>query len=145
MPSKMKWIKTILPFLAICALALFYWPDQPTYMPEKVWGIWKTDDPRYAGRYLDISEAVFAIGQGRQRLQVFFFQHVDINLNGPHERYTLYYRPHERAKSSLQRFSFDFIATDAGPRIKLKNQKHILWYRETNPPPASADSETARS
>lgn len=145
MPPERKWMNAILLFLTICALVLFYWPDQPTFMPEKTWGIWKTDDPHYADRYLDISEAVFAIGQGRQRLQVFFFRHVDIDLKGPHERYTLYYRPDERTASPLQHFSFDFVTTDAGPRIKLNNQKHIIWYREADLLPTSADSETGRS
>jgi hypothetical protein len=132
MQRKMTWIKPILPLLALSFLALFYWPDQPTFMPDKVWGTWKTTDPRYADRYLDISEAVFAIGQGEQRLQVFFFQRVDVKPDGRHERYTLYYRPDEKTGRPLQRFTFDFITTDEGPRIQLKHPKGIVWFRESD-------------
>jgi len=142
MQPKTKWIITILPFLALCALVLFYWPKQPSFMPEKVWGIWKTDDPRYADRYLDISEAVFAIGQGQQRLQVFFFRRVDIKIKGPHEHYTLYYRPDDRTGSPLQSFTFDFITTDEGPRIQLRNPKNIIWFRESDRQPTGATRET---
>jgi hypothetical protein len=141
----MKWIKITLPLLTISALMLRYWPNQPTYMPEKVWGIWKTADPRYADRYLDISEAVFAIGQGRQRLQVFFFRRVVMTPNGKNERYTLYYRPDERAKNPVQSLTFDYTITDEGPRIQLKHQRNIIWYRESDPPPAGALPEMALS
>jgi hypothetical protein len=144
MQHKMKWMKIILPLLALSALALLHWPDQPTFMPKKVWGIWKTTDPRYADRYLDISEAVFAIGQGEQRLQVFFFKRVDMTPNGPYERYTLYYRPNTHTSSPLQSFTFDFINTGEGPRIQLKNQKNIIWFREGERQATEAARETAR-
>ena len=144
MQRKMKWGKTILSLLALSTLALFCWPDQPTFMPEKVWGIWRTTDPRYAGRYLDISEAVFAIGQGKQRLQVFFFQRVDMKPNGPRERYTLYYRPDEQTRGPLQSFTFDFVTTDEGPGIQLNHPKNIMWFRENNRHAADTYGEKAR-
>ena len=138
----MKWIKIILPLLALTALAFIYWPEPQSFMPEKVWGVWKTTVPRYAERYLDISEAVFAVGQGEQRLQVFFFQRVDVKPDGPRERYTLYYRPDNQTGGDLQSFSFDFITTDEGPRIQLKNQRDIAWFRESDPHTPGANRET---
>ena len=144
MQHKVKWIKAVLPLLALSALTLVYWPDQPTFMPEKVWGFWKTSDPRYADRYLDISEAIFAIGQGKQRLQVFFFRRVDMKPNGPHERYTLYYRPDEQTGSPLQSVTFDFITTDEGPRIQLNHPKNVVWFREGDRQTSGATRETAR-
>jgi hypothetical protein len=139
----MKWIKVILPLLALSAVGLFYWPQRPTYLPEKLWGVWKTDNDRYADRYLDISEAIFTIGQGREHLQVFFFQRADMTPVGAHERHTIYYREHEGTKEPLQTFTFDFFTTDEGDRLQLKNQKDIIWYRDTNREPTVSRRETA--
>jgi hypothetical protein len=126
------WLKVTLPLGVLLTPLLLYWPKPPSYLPEKLWGVWKTDHERYAGRYLDISEAIFTIGQGREHLQVFFVQRVDRVPAATHERYTLYYLTREQAGEPLQTLSVDFFTTDEGDRIRLKNQKDILWYREAD-------------
>ena len=136
-----KWIIIAFPLLILVAVLALNWPGRPTHMPEKIWGVWRTDHPRYTDRYLDISEAIFTIGQGQERLQVFFFQRVEMTPVGSRERYTLYYHPDERSKSPLQTFSFDFFATDEAPRIQLINQKNVFWYREADRHSSDAATE----
>ena len=125
----MKTIKIIVPLLALVAVGLLYWPDRPSYIPQKLWGVWQTDHERYAGRYLDISEAIFTIGQGQQQLQVFFIHRVKMDIAGPRERYTLVYRENAKKREPLQTFTFFFQKTQEGDRIQMSNQGDILWYR----------------
>lgn len=137
----MKDIKIIVPLLALLAAGLLYWPDRPSYIPKKLWGVWQTDHERYAGRHLDISEAIFTIGQGQEKIQVFFIHQVKMDQAGPRERYTLFYREHEKTSAPLQTFTFYYDKAEAGDRLQLKNQNNILWYRETDLHPAVAGTE----
>ena len=137
----MKFIKIIVPLLALLAVGLLYWPNQPSYIPKKLWGVWQTDLERYAGRHLDISEAIFTIGQGQAKIQVFFIHQVKMDLAGPRERYTLFYREHEKTRAPLQTFTFYYDKTEAGDRLQLKNQENILWYRKTDLEPAASGPE----
>ena len=139
----MKFIKIMVPLLALLAVGLLYWPDRPSYIPQKLWGVWQTDHKRYAGRHLDISEAIFTIGQGQEKIQVFFIHKVKKTLEGQRERYTLYYREHEKAQEPLQTFTFYYRETEDGDRLQLKNQEEIIWYRKADLEPAVTGSETA--
>jgi hypothetical protein len=125
----MKYTKIIVPLLALVAVCFLYWPDRPSYIPQKLWGVWQTDHERYAGRYLDISEAIFTIGQGQQQLQVFFIHQVKMDIIGHRERYTLFYREHAKNQEPLQSFTFFFQKTQEGDRIQMSNQGDILWHR----------------
>ena len=143
MTLQMKWIKAVLPLAALAVLGLYYWPSPPSYLPAKLWGVWKTDAAPYTDRYLDISEAIFTIGQGRERLQVLFLDHVVMKTDASKERYTLYYRASSSAKESIQAFRFDFFMTEAGPRIQLNNPKQVIWYHESKSAANSQDREAA--
>ena len=139
----MKYIKIIVPLLALLAAGLLYWPDQPSYIPKKLWGVWQTDHPNYAGRQLDISEAIFTIVQGQEKIQVFFIHRVKMELAGPRERYTLYYREHEKANEPLQTFTFYYDKTETGDRLQLKNQTQITWHRQAGVEPAASGPKAA--
>lgn len=139
----MKSFKVILPILVLLAIVLFYWPEQPTYIPQKLWGIWQTDHERYADRHLDISEAIFTIGQGETKIQVFFIQNVKMTLSGQRERYTFYYRAHEEARNPLRSFTFYYEKTDEGERLELNNQRGIHWYRVADREIPATDPEAA--
>jgi hypothetical protein len=128
----MKYTKIIVPLLALVAVCFLYWPDRPSYIPQKLWGVWQTDHERYAGRYLDISEAIFTIGQGQQQLQVFFIHQVKVDIIGHRERYTLFYREHAKNQEQLQSFTFFFQKTQEGDRIQMSNQGDILWHRKAD-------------
>ena len=139
----MKIIKIIVPLLALLAVGLLYWPDQPSYIPKKLWGVWQTDHERYAGRHLDISEAIFTIGQGQEKIQIFFVHQAKKALVGQRERYTLYYRDQENPKDPLQTFTLYYHKTKDGDRLQLKNQEKIIWYRKADLEPAVSGPETA--
>jgi len=139
----MKYIKIVVPLFALLFVGLIYWPDQPSYIPKKLWGVWQTDHESYAGRYLDISEAIFTIGQGQENIQVFFIHQVKMDLEGPRERYTLYYRGHEKTQEPLQAFTLYYHKTKEGDRLQLKNQGSIFWYRKTDLEPAAPGPEAA--
>jgi len=137
----MRFIKIIVPLLALLIAGLLFLPKRPSYIPQKLWGVWQTDYEHYAGRHLDISEAIFTIGQGQAKIQVFFIHQVKMDLAGPRERYTLYYREHEKTQAPLQTFTFYYHKTEEGDRLQLKNQDSIFWYRETDPEPAKPGPE----
>lgn len=141
----MKSIKVIVPILALLAVCLFYWPERPTYIPKKLWGVWQTDQEAYADRYLDISEAVFTIGQGQQGIEVFFIQQVKMERIDQRERYTLYYRKAGSTKEPLQTFSFFYRKTEKGERLQLQHPGDILWHRRADQEPTPSTPETATS
>lgn len=133
MPAIAQKIMLILALLALAAFGWFYWPTPPSYIPQGLWGLWKTDHPAYADRYLDISEAIFTIGQGNRRMEVFFVRHVDLQPVGPRTQYTLHYTDANNADQALQTFTFSTEATPDGLRLQLKNQPNIFWYQESPP------------
>ena len=139
----MKTFKVILPIIVLLAIVLFYWPEQPTYIPKKLWGVWQTDYERYAERHLDISEAIFTIGQGDTKIQVFFIQQVKMRPDGGRERYTFHYRAHGETRDSLRTFTFYYEKTDTGERLELKNPRGIHWYRVTDLDTPADDPEAA--
>jgi hypothetical protein len=132
----------ILPLLALAALCWLYWPAQPSYIPRDVRGLWKTDHPRYADRYLDISEAIFTVGQGDRTLQVFFVQRVEQKALGAGQAYTLHYTSADHGDQAPSTLTFHVASTANGRRLQLPNQKGINWYRET--PPGHAARKTGR-
>jgi hypothetical protein len=138
----MKTIKIIAPLLALVAVGVLYWPDRPSYIPQKLWGVWQTGHERYAGRYLDISEAIFTIGQGQQQLQVFFIHQVKKDIVGHRERYTLHYREHTDETDPIQTFTFFFHKAQEGDRLQLSNQGDILWHRAAGHRRTAAAPET---
>ena len=119
------------------------WRSPARYLPEKVWGVWKTDHARYAGRYLDISEAIFTVGQGGRQLQVFFVQDVDTAAVGPREAFTLHYRETFDSGEPVQTLRLFLTHTDAGPRLQLNEHNGIVWYRESDQPDTVSPGETA--
>jgi hypothetical protein len=127
----MKISVSLLALLALGLLSWLYWQHRPSYIPEKLWGVWKTDHDRYRDRHLDISEAIFTIGQGREKIQVFFVQRVDRAPVGGRERVTLYYLAPDEPVAPLQTFSFYYSRQDGKNCIQLTHQEDILWYRES--------------
>lgn len=129
----MKIIKISVPVLALLTLGLLYWlygQHRPSYIPEKLWGVWKTEHDRYRDRHLDISEAIFTIGHGQAKIQVFFVQRVDRAPAGRREHVTLYYRAPDAPVAPLQTFSFYYSRQDGKDCIQLTHQEDILWYRK---------------
>lgn len=117
--------------LVLTAMLCIYWPEEQSFVPKPLWGVWKTDHDRYADRYLDISEAIFTIGQGGEKLQVLFVQRVETAPAGDWERFTLHYIDQEGDSAPLQTMSFFFQHHSNGRRIRLQNQDSILWYPES--------------
>lgn len=120
-----------IPLLALAVLLLIYWPEEQSYVPKPLWGVWKTDHERYADRYLDISEAIFTIGQGEENMQVLFVRRVETVPAGDWARYTLHYLDQEGDSAPLQTMTFFFQYHSNGRRIRLKNQDNIVWYPES--------------
>jgi hypothetical protein len=134
-----KNIFLVLALTALAAACWWYWPTPPSYIPQNLWGVWRTDNPRYADRYLDISEAIFTIGQGDRRLQVFFVQRVERMATGGRETYTLYYKAPDSTDEAPRTLAFEVGPQKDGRPLRLKNQKGITWYRETPPDQAPAE------
>ncbi len=124
----LKNMTIMIALIAFAALVYVYWPEKQSFIPQKLWGVWKTDHERYAGRYLDISEAIFTIGQGQDTMQVLFVRRVETAPAGEWVRYTLYYHDQEEDDAPLQTFAFLFQHHSEGRRIKLKNPKNMIWH-----------------
>jgi hypothetical protein len=122
--------------LALLVMGLIYGPRPPSYMPEKLWGVWKTDHERYVGRYIDISGALFCVGQGGERIQVGFVERVEMASEAGGERYSLYFRPHSEDQAPLDELVFYLREEGGRSRIQLKSQPSVGWYREAGQEPA---------
>lgn len=116
--------------LALLAGVLFCGPRPPGITPAPLRGVWQTDHPPYAGRYIDISAALFAIGQGGGRIQVGFIERVEVADEGARARYTLHFRAPDENQGAPEVVVLYLQEEGGRVRLQLKNQPSILWYRE---------------
>lgn len=126
----MKSIGITAALLALLAGGLIGGPRPPGTTPAPLWGVWQTDHDPYAGRYIDISAALFSIGQGGGRIQVGFIERVEMADEGTRARYTLHFRAHEEDQGAPEVVVLYLQEEGGQVRLQLKNQPGIHWYRE---------------
>jgi hypothetical protein len=118
--------------LALLAGGLVCGPRPPGTTPAPLRGVWITDHDPYAGRYIDISAALFSIGQGGGRIQVGFIERVEMADEGTRARYTLHFRAPAENQDAPDVVVLYLQEEGGQVRLQLKNQPGIHWHREAD-------------
>jgi hypothetical protein len=126
---KPRWIlKGILILVGIGILVAFFalLPSKPTPLPDELVGVWKTSDPKYADRYLDLTRATIIFGTGKGTIDVNFISNVEKMFQDKAILYTVYFH---RSEGEEDNVSFYYDPRNGGI-IKFKNQTHIAWMKD---------------
>lgn len=94
-------------------------------VPADLYGVWKTSAPKYADRFMEISEGVILFGTGKDTLESYVLDSVDIQPDGTKTLYTITYL--DRDMEEL-RLSF-YYEPGGKPLMTFKNQDHLMWTR----------------
>lgn len=99
-----------------------FWEDET--LPPQLYGIWKTDDPRYAGSYLEIRKEsiVFQTIDGDTNLN--WITNIETESEPDQTLVKITYKDREGLEYLL---SLYYIETKAGDIIRFKNQEKVDW------------------
>jgi hypothetical protein len=118
----------VLGILLIGSVAFFIFSDDDSVeIPEKLFGCWETDEPKYADRFFELTqyEAIFGIGNGRTA------EYAIETIRGAIEDSNIIYKitfiDDEGVEYSQ---SVHFSESDEDLLI-FKNQNGIEWYKQT--------------
>lgn len=104
---------------------LFFTQESSGALPADLHGVWKTSAPRYADRYMEISEGVILFGTGGDSLESYVIDSVEVQPNGTRTLYTITYLDGNNEELRLS-FYYD---PDATRLITFKHQDHLKWTR----------------
>jgi hypothetical protein len=104
----------------------------PVPLPPHLVGVWRTSEPKYADRFVEISDHTVVFGTGGGTRTIHAISHVSFVDERGRLLYTVWYwdgPPDDRVGQTL---SFYY---DPEPRvIRLKNQQDIAWVNVGRPP-----------
>ncbi len=95
--------------------------SQNDALPEYLVGTWKTSAPKYADRYLKLSEDFVTFGVGERREESYYIQEIGTEQDGDGLLCTIHYENPEKEDLTLM---FVYHPNDGGT-IKLKNSDDI--------------------
>jgi hypothetical protein len=95
-------------------------------VPDNLLGVWKTSDPKYADRFIEIKNDLIIFGTGGENSNFHAIVDIDQSREGKFIVYTITHLNHygQRYKLSLYYDPFN------GGTIQFKNRKHIIWTKE---------------
>jgi hypothetical protein len=113
----------LLVLVAIFAISVMWlrWPKSPN-VPDELVGTWRTSDPRYADRSLDIDTVTISFGTGPGTAATGFIQKVEGVPEGSRTLFTITYV--EDGQEELCSF---YYRPANGKTIVFKNQPDINW------------------
>jgi hypothetical protein len=97
---------------------------EPVRLPEELCGRWATDDPKYAGRYLELSNEAIRFGNGDEELAVCAVVSIERSGQGADVHYDVTYLDSNSEESI---FSFSHHATRAS--IRIAHSPGRIWKR----------------
>ena len=117
------WVVGILLALLILGVTASPKPDQ---VPPELQGVWKTNDPRYNDRSLEISAVHLSLGTGEGTSTSGFIRHVKIEHPGGESLIVITYTNSD-GENTLS------LLYDASAQvIHLKSQPAIAWTKESS-------------
>jgi hypothetical protein len=95
--------------------------------PEDLIGLWKTSDPKYEDRFLEIDRSTITFGTGGGNSDTHSITSIEIE-KGPEAKGNLYTIAYDKEG---QKFTFLIYYHPANQgTIRFKNQDQIVWTRE---------------
>lgn len=117
--------KAILATLTVLAFLTGCQPERKS-LPAGLIGVWKSSDPRYAGRFLQFSHDRVTFGTGKGSVSIHTITKIVRMPQADTFHYTITYVNEEG-----QNYRLAFVYDPArGGVIWFKNQSDILWRKE---------------
>jgi hypothetical protein len=110
--------------VGILTLAAFLWSPRNGRMPDELLGEWRTTDPEYAGRELDIDQGSINFVTGNGQVSVGFIKEIKVDYQGDRKLYTISYA----TDGTPNQVSF-YYETKNGSCIRFKNQEKTAWQK----------------
>ena len=100
--------------------------DNP--VPDHLVGVWKTSEPRYADRYVEIRHDIIIFGTGGETFELHALMDIAETRAGESIVYTITHLNHSGQKYNLA-FYYD---PSTNGIIRFKNQREVAWTKETD-------------
>lgn len=124
------------PALAVAAAAAVllalsvYWAGRGSdsdleYPPDELLGTWSTDEPRYAGRTISITEDRLTLNLGADGRFSYAIEAIQIDVAEVHRMYTVHYTD-EGGEQTIQLFVYD------DGLLRLLNPSEVRWTRQSD-------------
>ena len=110
---------TALAFLLLCAGC------NNAKLPDRLIGIWRTDNPSYKGRFMKFDPKFVVLGVGDEKVVPRKVMEITTAVEGKETLYTL--KTNEKDEGEYT-FSFYYSPADGGT-IRFKNQAQLVWHK----------------
>ncbi len=98
-------------------------------LPAELYGVWRTDEPRYADRFIELAAGEIVFGTGGGDSSQHAITSVEAEVTPAGTRYIIEYRASDDDAS----ISFSFLAERRdGLALRLHNQPHFSWRRRAS-------------
>jgi hypothetical protein len=104
-------------------------PSKTTDMPQTLIGVWATDSPRYAKRFIKLDKKLLTMELGEFGTTIYTIKELKRRMDGNQESFELVYGQNNEPDQSLH---FEYDSADGGT-IKIRNQKDVVWTRHKEP------------
>jgi hypothetical protein len=120
---KLKWIIAVglCVFLAVIVIPRFFIIRD---LPQKLHGIWETDEARYEDRHFMLDKNAIGFGTGDGEIDWYEIIRVEKTIRRHKTLYTIEYKSGE---GTVFRRSLNYNPGDGGT-IKFENQANIEWF-----------------
>jgi hypothetical protein len=113
----------------VVLLMALYWRPPNRKVPEQLVGEWRTSDPKYSDRQLDITYASISFTTGDGTVSTGFIKEIKAVQNGASTLYTVVYDL-EGTSNELS-FYYEMGSAKVGV-IRFKNQQAMIWTKIEN-------------
>jgi len=122
-------VGTLLAALAGCG-------REPVTLPEELCGRWITDDPKYAGRYLELSNETLRFGNGDEVIEESAVVRIERSGEGADFHYDVTYTDANGDESV-----FSFIQQVRRGTIRIAHSPQRLWRRSREGDSCESDAK----
>jgi hypothetical protein len=119
-------------FIALVLFLVLYFaflrPEDPfmtTDMPQALIGVWATDSPRYAERFIKLDNKQLTMGLGEFGTTIYQIKEFKRRVDGNQKSFQLVYGQ-DNEPDQILHFEYD---SAGGGSIKIRNQKDVVWTR----------------
>jgi hypothetical protein len=99
--------------------------NRSRFIPENLFGVWRTDDPRYRGRSIQLGKDNVVIGTGDDKPSIELVESVRIRPAGEDTTYSIHCRTTDGTQHLL---TLSFNPNGDG-EIRLSHPQNIVWKR----------------
>jgi hypothetical protein len=118
--------KGLVSLLLILAISFVWHCGYERSAPNELVGVWKTQDPKYTNRFLEIDTDTITFGTGEGTFETYTIKKIKKGHETKGMLYTVHY---EDEAGNTYTFAF-YYSPEMGGVLRLKNQKEIIWKKE---------------